>query len=76
MAISAGDATTIAGYVIAHGGIVAGGSDTITVATWIRNHWGGTGTDAQVIALYGEATADTDLVRWALRIRRSGDGRA
>jgi len=76
MAISGADATTIAGFLKAHDGITAGADDTATVAKWIRSRWGGTGTDAQVIALYGESRADTNLVQWAINIRSHGDGRA
>ena len=68
MALSAADAATIAGWIIRH----AGSTDTAVVARHIRSHWGGTGTDAQVIAAYADARADTDLVGWANAIRRNG----
>ena len=69
MALSAPDALTIATYLKKYGGAAAGADDTATVALWIRSHWGGTGTDAAVIALYAEAMRDTDLVTRAARIR-------
>jgi len=73
-ALSAGDASTIASWVKLHGGASTGLTDTNCVATWIRSRWGGTGTDAAVIALYGGARADTDLLKWAASLRRSGAG--
>lgn len=69
MALSIADAAIIAGHLKDHGGAVAGADDTATVALWLRSHWGGAGTDANVIALYAESRADTDLVRWAQDIR-------
>jgi hypothetical protein len=74
MALSAGDALTIAGYLTSHAGTTSGGTDTSKVAGWIRSRWGGSGNDAAVIAAYAESRADTDLVNWAIRIRKSGDG--
>jgi hypothetical protein len=74
MAISGADATTIATYLQRHGGFPAGANDTACVALWIRDHWGGTGTDANVIALYGESSRDTDLVQFAARIRLNHGG--
>jgi len=69
MAISAGDATTIATYLKDRGGAAAGADNTATVALWIRSRWGGTGTDAAVIALYAESRRDPDLVNWAADLR-------
>ncbi len=68
MALSAGNATIIANYLKLRAGASAGADDTATVAKFIRSHWGGTGTDAQVIALYGAAIGDVDLVGLAASI--------
>jgi hypothetical protein len=69
MALSAGDASTIATHLKRNAGAADGGTDTATVALWIRSRWGGTGTDAQVIALFAEARRDPDLVQHAAKIR-------
>ena len=69
MAISAGDAATIADYVMLHAGTTAAASNTATTALWIRSHWGAVGNDAAIIALYGEARSDADLVAWAAGLR-------
>src|SRR5262249_51628634 len=69
MAISAGDAAPIANWWRLHAGTTQGATDTATVASHIRRHWGCTGTDANVIALYGEARGDPDLVGLARSFR-------
>ena len=69
MALSAPDALTIATYLKKHGGAAVGGNDTATVALWIRSRWGGVGSDAAVIAAYGESRRDIDLAGWASDIR-------
>ena len=69
MAISAGDATTISTFLKLRAGAAPGSDNTNCVALWIRSRWGGTGTDAQIIALYAERLRDPDLVNWAADIR-------
>ena len=69
MALSGADATTIATYLKRHGGAASGADDTATVALWFRSHWGNSGTDAAIIALYAEASRDPDLVSLAANIR-------
>lgn len=69
MAISAADATTIATLLKDHAGPLTGATDTARLAQHLRDRRGLTGTDAAVIALYGEARHDPDLVDLAAKIR-------
>jgi hypothetical protein len=69
MAISAGDATTISTFLKLRAGAAPGSDNTNCVALWIRSRWGGSGSDAAIIAAYGERTRDVDLVKWASDIR-------
>lgn len=72
MSISGADATTIATHLKKRAGAAVGADDTATVALWIRSRWGGTGSDAAVIAAYASARGDTDLAKTADHVKKHG----